>query len=86
MSHSFDDQGRQYDKFGNMRDWWTKEDADRYNTEAQKIVKQFDAYTVIDTATHVQGQLTLGENIGDFGGLTVAYAAMERALAASRNP
>src|SRR3954470_11472263 len=67
MSHAFDDQGRQYDKFGNMRDWWTKEDASRYTTESQKIVNQFDAYTVLDTATHVQGQLTLGENIGDFG-------------------
>lgn len=86
MSHAFDDQGRQYDKFGNMRDWWSKEDATRYDAEAQKIVKQFDSYTVIDTATHVQGQLTLGENIGDFGGLTVAYAAMERALAAHPQP
>ena len=86
MSHAFDDQGRQYDRFGNMRDWWSKEDAARYNAEAQKIVKQFDAYTVLDTATHVQGQLTLGENIGDFGGLTVAYAAMERALAAHPQP
>jgi putative endopeptidase len=86
MSHAFDDQGRQYDRFGNMRDWWSKEDASRYDTEAQKIVKQFDAYTVLDTATHVQGQLTLGENIGDFGGLTVAYAAMKRALAAKPQP
>jgi putative endopeptidase len=86
MSHAFDDQGRQYDKFGNMRDWWSKEDAARYDAEAQKIVKQFDAYTVLDTATHVQGQLTLGENIGDFGGLTVAYAAMKRALAAHPQP
>src|SRR3954468_19723185 len=86
MSHAFDDEGRQYDKFGNMRDWWSKEDAARYNAEAQKIVKQFDAYTVLDTATHVQGQLTLGENIGDFGGLTVAYAAMKRALAAHPQP
>ncbi|HUQ98010.1 MAG TPA: M13 family metallopeptidase, partial [Gemmatimonadaceae bacterium] len=81
MSHAFDDQGRQYDKFGNLRDWWSKDDASRYDTEAQKIVTQFDAYTVIDTATHVQGKLTLGENIGDFGGLTVAYAALQRALA-----
>jgi putative endopeptidase len=86
MSHAFDDQGRQYDKAGNMRDWWTKEDAGRYDTEAQKIVTQFDAYTVLDTATHVQGKLTLGENIGDFGGLTVAYAAMKRALAAHPQP
>jgi putative endopeptidase len=86
MSHSFDDQGRQYDKAGNMRDWWTKEDAARYDAEAQKIVQQYDAYTVLDTATHVQGKLTLGEDIGDFGGLTVAYAAMERALAKQPQP
>jgi putative endopeptidase len=86
MSHSFDDQGRQYDKAGNMRDWWTKEDAARYDAEAQKIVQQYDAYTVLDTATHVQGKLTLGEDIGDFGGLTVAYAAMERALAKHPQP
>jgi len=86
MSHAFDDQGRQYDRFGNMRDWWSKEDAAGYQAEANKIVTQFDAYTVLDTATHVQGQLTLGENIGDFGGLTVAYAAMKRALAAHPQP
>jgi putative endopeptidase len=86
MSHSFDDQGRQYDKAGNMRDWWTKDDAARYDAEAQKIVQQYDAYTVLDTATHVQGKLTLGEDIGDFGGLTVAYAAMERALAKHPQP
>jgi putative endopeptidase len=86
MSHAFDDQGRQYDKYGNLRDWWTKDDATRYDAEAQKIVTQFDSYTVIDTATHVQGKLTLGENIGDFGGLTVAYAAMKRALAMHPQP
>jgi len=86
MSHAFDDQGRQYDKFGNMRDWWSKEDAARYASESKKIVDQFNAYTVLDTATHVQGELTLGENIGDFGGLTVAYAAMKRALAAHPQP
>jgi putative endopeptidase len=86
MSHGFDDQGRQFDEAGNLRDWWTKEDAAKYDTEAQKIVRQFDAYTVLDTATHVQGKLTLGENIGDFGGLTVAYAAMEQALAKNPQP
>ncbi|HJQ54924.1 MAG TPA: M13 family metallopeptidase [Gemmatimonadaceae bacterium] len=86
MSHAFDDQGRQYDKFGNMRDWWSKEDAARYASESKKIVDQFNSYTVLDTATHVQGELTLGENIGDFGGLTVAYAAMKRALAAHPQP
>ncbi len=86
MSHAFDDQGRQYDKAGNLRDWWTAEDARKYNIEANKIVDQFNGYTVLDTATHVNGRLTLGENIGDFGGLTVAYAAMERAIGPGPHP
>ena len=84
MSHGFDDQGRQYDAQGNLRDWWTAEDAAKYKAAAQRIVDQFDAYTVIDSTTHVNGRLTLGENIGDFGGLTVAFAALEKALAARR--
>jgi putative endopeptidase len=84
MSHGFDDQGRQFDAQGNLRDWWTAEDATKYKAEAQRIVDQFNAYTVIDSTTHVNGRLTLGENIGDFGGLTVAYAALEKALAARR--
>jgi putative endopeptidase len=86
MSHAFDDQGRQYDKAGNLRDWWTADDARKYNAEAQRIVEQFNGYTVLDTATHVNGRLTLGENIGDFGGLTVAYAAMERAIGPGPHP
>ncbi|MGH7654421.1 MAG: M13 family metallopeptidase [Gemmatimonadaceae bacterium] len=80
MTHGFDDQGRQYDKDGNLKDWWTKEDAAKYTAQSDKIVKQFNAYTVIDSVTHVNGELTLGENTADFGGLTVAYSAMERAL------
>ena len=80
MTHGFDDQGRQFDKDGNLADWWTKTDADKYNAEADKVVKQFDGYTVLDSVTHVQGKLTLGENIADFGGLTVAYAALQKAL------
>jgi len=84
MSHGFDDQGRQFDAQGNLRDWWTPEDAAKYKAEAQRIVDQFNAYTVVDSATHVNGRLTLGENIGDLGGLTVAYAALQKALAAKR--
>ncbi|AHG87717.1 peptidase M13 [Gemmatirosa kalamazoonensis] len=80
MSHGFDDQGRQFDAEGNLRDWWTADDAAKYKTQAQRVVEQFDGYTVVDSATHVKGQLTLGENIGDLGGLTIAYAAMEKAL------
>ena len=86
MSHEFDDQGRQYDKDGNLRDWWAKEDATRFVAEATKIEHQFDAYTVIDTGTHVNGTLTLGENLGDFGGLTIAYAAMQRAIGNGPRP
>jgi putative endopeptidase len=80
MTHDFDDRGRQYDKDGNLKDWWTASDAATFKTEAQKVVRQYSAYTVIDTVTHVNGELTLSEDIADFGGVTIAYAAMERAL------
>jgi putative endopeptidase len=86
MTHGFDDQGRQFDKDGNLKDWWAKEDATKYTVQAKKVVKQFDSYTVLDSATHVNGKLTLGENIADFGGLTVAYAAMERAIGSGPHP
>jgi putative endopeptidase len=86
MTHGFDDQGRQFDKDGNLKDWWAKEDAAKYDVQAKKVVKQFDAYTVLDSATHVNGKLTLGENIADFGGLTVAYAAMEKAIGSGPHP
>jgi putative endopeptidase len=86
MSHGFDDQGRQYDAKGNLRDWWTPEDATKYKASAQKIVNMFNGFTVIDSVTHVNGTTTLGENIGDFGGLTVAYSAMEKALAKKGRP
>jgi putative endopeptidase len=81
MSHGFDDQGRQYDSKGNLRDWWTASDAAKYKAQAQKVVDQFNAYTVVDSTTRVNGQLTLGENIADLGGLTIAYAAMQKAYA-----
>jgi putative endopeptidase len=80
MIHAFDDQGRQFDKDGNLKDWWTKEDAAKYTVQATKVETQFDSYTVLDSSTHVNGRLTLGENIADLGGLTVSFAAMERAL------
>jgi putative endopeptidase len=81
MSHGFDDQGRRFDAKGNLRDWWTKQDADKYNAQAQRVVDQFDAYTVVDSTTHVNGRLTLGENIGDLGGLKIAYLALEKSMA-----
>ncbi len=80
MTHGFDDQGRQFDAQGNLRDWWTPEDAAKYKVAAQRVVDQFNGYAVLGGEAHVNGQLTLGENIADLGGLTVAYAAMEKAL------
>jgi putative endopeptidase len=80
MTHGFDDSGRQYDAQGNLRDWWTPEDATKYKAAAQLVVDQFNGFTVVDSASHVNGRLTLGENIADLGGLTVAYFAMEKAL------
>ena len=80
MTHGFDDQGRQFDAKGNLSDWWTKSDADKYNAQAKCVVEQFDAYTVVDSTTHVNGKLTLGENIADLGGLKIAYLALEKSL------
>lgn len=85
MTHGFDDQGRQFDAQGNLRDWWTPEDAAEYTKRATLVAEQFDGYVGVDTL-HVNGRLTLGENIADLGGLKIAYAAMERALAKKGRP
>jgi putative endopeptidase len=76
MTHGFDDQGRQYDKDGNLKDWWTKEDADKFKKRAQVVVDQYNKYAVLNNL-HVNGSLTLGENIADIGGLTIAYQAFK---------
>src|SRR6266702_3229327 len=86
MTHGFDDQGRQFDAQGNLRDWWTADDAQRFKDRAARVVGQFDAYTIVDSATHVNGRLTLGENIADLGGLKIAYAAFQQALAGKPRP
>jgi putative endopeptidase len=86
MTHGFDDQGRQFDAAGNLRDWWTAQDAAAYKARAQLVSDQFDRYTVLDSATHVNGKLTLGENIADLGGLTIAYAAFQKSLAGKPRP
>jgi predicted metalloendopeptidase len=77
ITHGFDDQGRRYDADGALRDWWTPEDADRFTALADRLVEQFDAYEVLDDV-HVNGRLTLGENIADLGGLTLAQRAHAR--------
>jgi putative endopeptidase len=76
ISHGFDDQGRKYDAVGNIKDWWTKEDADKFKARAQKLINQYNNFVVIDTFK-VNGALTLGENIGDLGGLTISFAAFK---------
>jgi putative endopeptidase len=76
ISHGFDDSGSQYDKDGTLRNWWTPEDRAKFTERAKKLQEQYDAYTVLDTI-HVNGKLTLGENIGDLGGLNAAYEAFK---------
>ena len=79
MTHGFDDQGRNFDKDGNMNDWWTKEDAEKFRTAASKLVAQFNKIEIAP-GLMANGQLTLGENIADQGGLLVAYLALQKAL------
>jgi putative endopeptidase len=79
LTHGFDDEGRRYDAEGNLHDWWAPSDSVRFNQQAQLVVDQFSNYLQVDTI-HVNGKLTLGENLADFGGLVTAYDALERAL------
>jgi putative endopeptidase len=79
ITHGFDDQGRHYDGDGNLAEWWTPEDAAAFEARAQKLVDQFDAYEVLP-GVRVNGHLTLGENIADLGGISLAYEALERSL------
>ncbi len=79
MTHGFDDQGRKYDKNGNMNDWWTKEDAERFEEKTKILGRQYDHYTLLDSL-HVNGALTMGENIADLGGLNISYDAYQMSL------
>ena len=77
ITHGFDDQGRQYDAQGNLRDWWTKEDSEKFMAKTAVVGKQYDAFTPLDSV-HINGQLTMGENLADIGGLTIAYQAFQK--------
>jgi len=77
MTHGFDDEGRQYAGDGNLKDWWSKADADKFKTKADEVVAQYNSFTVLDTL-HVNGRLTLGENLADLGGLSIAYEAFTK--------
>lgn len=78
LTHGYDDSGRQYDELGNLSDWWTPADAEAYKTRTALMVKQYAAYEVLP-GVFLNGELTLGENIADLGGLKVAFAALRRA-------
>ena len=80
MTHGFDDRGRQYDAVGNLRDWWTPASAKAYTERSKAIVAQYSAYEPLP-GLHINGELTQGENIADNGGLKIAYAAFQKALA-----
>jgi endothelin-converting enzyme/putative endopeptidase len=80
MTHGFDDEGRQYDGHGNLTDWWTKADAVKFNQRAQCVVDQYSGYVAVDDI-HINGKLTLGENVADLGGVRLGYVALMNILA-----
>jgi predicted metalloendopeptidase len=85
ISHGFDDRGRQYDGDGNLRDWWTAEDNEKFKTRAGGLIRQYSAFEALP-GLNVNGELTLGENIGDLSGVAVAYDAYIRSLNGAEAP
>ena len=85
MTHGFDDQGRQYDKVGNLADWWTAEDSKLFNERTKILVDQYNQFTVIDSMK-ADGALSLGENIADLGGLNIAYNALKKVTTGNEKP
>ena len=85
MSHGFDDQGSMFDAVGNMVNWWTPEDKAKFDALGDKLVEQFNEVEVLP-GVHANGRYTLGENIGDHGGLSIAFTAMENVTAGKKDP
>ena len=85
LTHGFDDQGRQFDPQGNLRDWWTPADAKAFNDKVACIDKEYSSFTPVDD-THLNGKLTLGENTADNGGLRLALMALEDSIGNNRKP
>ncbi len=79
ITHGYDDQGRRFDADGNLNDWWTEADAAEFRRRAEEVVRQYSEVEALPGA-HINGELTLGENIADFGGLSLAYEALQRRL------
>ena len=85
MGHGFDDQGSKYDADGNLRNWWTEKDLTEFAKRTEALVKQYADYKVFDDL-NVNGELTLGENIGDLSGVTIAYKAYKKSLNGKEAP
>jgi putative endopeptidase len=76
MTHAFDDQGAQFDKDGNVKNWWTKEDYEKFRSKTKRVIDLYSSFTVLDTV-HIKGALTVGENAADNGGIAIAYDAFK---------
>jgi putative endopeptidase len=85
ISHGFDDQGSQYDGDGNLRDWWTKEDHEKFAAKTKALVEEYNAFEPVP-GYHINGALTLGENIADNSGLAIAYKAYRLSLGGKEAP
>jgi putative endopeptidase len=85
MTHGFDDQGRLYNKDGNLEEWWEPEDAEKFSNLTQTLIDQYNAFVAINDMT-LDGKLTLGENIADYGGLTIAYHALQKSFEMNKKP
>jgi putative endopeptidase len=85
ITHGFDDQGAQFDAEGNLKNWWSKEDSLKFRDKTKVVINQFNDYVAIDTL-HVIGELTVGENIADLGGFTIAFAALQKSWAGKTKP
>jgi len=76
MTHGFDDQGAQYDKDGNLKNWWSKEDYDKFKAKGEQVINLYNGFVVLDSV-HINGRLTQGENTADVGGIAIAYDAFK---------
>jgi predicted metalloendopeptidase len=85
LTHGFDDEGRNYDAQGNLKEWWTEADAKAYESRQDLVVKQYDAYEALP-GLKLNGKLTLGENIADLGGLKISFAALQKSLEGKPKP
>jgi putative endopeptidase len=85
ITHGFDDQGAQFDAQGNLKNWWNSEDKSKFEAKTKVVIDQFNEYVAIDSM-HINGALTVGENVADLGGFSIAFAAMKKSLEGKPKP